>query len=93
MCSKQTGADIVYAYPCAEIAALPAETGAVFMCAQEIIQTEGDPIDGRNAVIEKYRKTIASPLEAAKRGHVDDIIEIETTRQLIASSFSMLADK
>ena len=93
MCSKQTGADIVYAYPCAEIAALPAETGAVFMCAQEIIQTEGDPVDGRNAVIEKYRQTIASPLEAAKRGHVDDIIDIETTRQLIASSFGMLADK
>jgi acetyl-CoA carboxylase carboxyltransferase component len=93
MCSKQTGADIVYAYPCAEIAALPAETGAVFMCAQEIIQTEGDPIEGRNEVIEKYRHTIASPLEAAKRGHVDDIIDIETTRQLIASSFGMLADK
>ena len=93
MCSKQTGADIVYAYPCAEIAALPAETGAVFMCEQEIAQSEGDPVENRNAVIEKYRKTIASPLEAAKRGYVDDIIDIETTRQLLASSFGMLADK
>ncbi len=92
MCSKQTGADIVYAYPCAEIASLPAETGAVFMCAQKIAQTEGDPIEGRDAVIAEYRKTIASPFEAAKRGHVDDIIDIETTRQLLASSFSMLAD-
>lgn len=93
MCSKQTGADIVYAYPCAEIATLPAETGAVFMCAQQIAQTEGDPIEGRDAIIAKYRETIASPFEAAKRGHVDDIIDIETTRQLIASSFGMLADK
>lgn len=93
MCSKQTGADIVYAYPCAEIAALPAETGAVFMCAQQIAQTDGDPVDGRESIIAKYRETIASPFEAAKRGHIDDIIEVETTRQLIASSFGMLADK
>ena len=91
MCSKQTGADIVYAYPCAEIAALPAETGAVFMCAQEIVQTEGDPVEGREAVIAKYRETIASPFEAAKRGYVDDIIDVETTRQLLASSFGMLS--
>ena len=42
---------------------------------------------------EKYRTTIASVYEAAKRGYVDDIIEINTTRQLLISGFDMLADK
>ena len=93
MCSKETGADLVYAYPTAEVAALPAETGAVFMCAQELVQTSGDPITEREALIEKYRTTIASVYEAAKRGYVDDIIEINTTRQLLISGFDMLADK
>ncbi len=93
MCSKETGADLVYAYPTAEVAALPAETGAVFMCAQELVQTSGDPIKERDALIEKYRTTIASVYESAKRGYVDDIIEICTTRQLLISGFDMLADK
>jgi len=94
MCSKQTGADIVYAYANAEIAALPAETGAVFMLGQEIASSKNkNPIEGRDEVINKYRETIASPFEAAKRGYIDDIIDVETTRQLLASSFGMLADK
>lgn len=93
MCSKETGADLVYAYPTAEIAALPAETGAVFMCAQELVQTAGNPVKEREALIEKYRTTIASVYEAAKRGYIDDIIDISTTRQLLISGFDMLAEK
>lgn len=93
MCSKEAGADFVYAYPTAEIAALPAETGAVFMCAQELVQTSGDPVKERDSLIEKYRTTIASVYEAAKRGYVDDIIEIYTTRQLLISGFDMLSEK
>ncbi len=93
MCSKTSGADIVLAYPTAQIACLPAETGAVFMSAQTIVQTKANPVEERDALIAQYRDTIASPYEAAKHGYVDDIIEIQTTRQLLISTFDMLSEK
>ncbi len=93
MCSKTGGSDLVLAYPTAQIACLPAESGAVFMSAQTIVQTNADPVEEREQLIAQYRNTIASPYEAAKHGYVDDIIEIQTTRQLLISSFDMLSAK
>ncbi|MDF2686725.1 MAG: propionyl-CoA carboxylase carboxyltransferase subunit, partial [Clostridia bacterium] len=47
----------------------------------------------RESLIEEYKNILASPYEAAKRGYIDDIIEPLTARQLLISSFEMLADK
>jgi acetyl-CoA carboxylase carboxyltransferase component len=92
MCSKATGADLCLALPTAQIAALPADTGAIFLNDKKIANS-GDPIKEREKLIEEYKNILASPYEAAKRGYIDDIIEPSTVRQLLVSSFEMLADK
>lgn len=89
MCPKAC-ADIVYAFPTAQIACLSAETGAVFMMSQRL-ENSDHPVEDRNAIIEEYRTTLASPYEAARRGYVDDIIDPKYTRQLLISAFEMLA--
>lgn len=88
MGAKHTGADVVLSYPTAQIAALPADTGAVFLGEKEIASS-ADPVATREALIASYGETLASPLQAAQRGYVDDIIEISTTRQLLISSLNV----
>lgn len=88
MGAKHTGADVVLSYPTAQIAALPADTGAVFLGEKAIASAE-DPVATREELIASYGETLASPLQAAQRGHVDDIIEIATTRQLLISSLNV----
>lgn len=92
MCSSATGADIAYAYPTAQIAVLPAATGAIFLGDQKVAQSE-NPSEERQKLIEEYQQVLSSPYEAAKRGYIDDIIDPVTTRQLLASAFDMLAEK
>lgn len=88
MGSKHTGADVVLSYPTASIAALPAETGAVFLSAKQIAES-ADPVAEREALIASYADTLASPLQAARRGHLDDIVDVATTRQLLISSLNL----
>lgn len=88
MGAKHTGADVVLAYPTAQIAPLPADTGAVFLGDKTISESD-DPVQTRNQLIAAYGETLASPLQAAQRGYVDDIIEIATTRQLLVSSLNL----
>lgn len=88
MGAKHTGADVVLAYPTAQIAPLPADTGAVFLAEKEISES-ADPVATRNERIASYGETLASPLQAAQRGYVDDIIDIATTRQLLISSLNV----
>ncbi len=88
MGAKHTGADVVLAYPTAQIAPLPADTGAVFLGAKEIASSE-NPVATRQELIASYGETLASPLKAAERGYVDDIVEIATTRQLLISSLNL----
>ncbi len=92
MCSSATGADVSYAYPCAQIAALPADTGAIFLGDQKVAQSS-DPGQERQKLIEDYRQILSSPYEAAKRGYIDDVIDPVTTRQLLITAFDMLAEK
>jgi acetyl-CoA carboxylase carboxyltransferase component len=88
MGAKHTGADVVLAYPTAQIAPLPADTGAVFLGDKAISESE-NPVETRNELIASYGETLASPLQAAQRGYVDDVIDVVTTRQLLISSLNL----
>ena len=92
MCSKTTGADIVLAYPTAEIAIMPAEGAANILYSEEIAAA-ADPVAARKAKIEEFRDVTAAPYTAAGRGYVDDIIEPDSTRPRIISALEMLATK
>ena len=92
MCSKGVGADIVYAWPTAEIAVMGAE-GAVNIVAKKAIQTAADPTVERKRQIEEYERQYLNPYIAAARGYVDEVIMPEEMRGRIVSALEMLEDK
>ena len=55
MNSKHMGADIVYAWPIAEIAVMGAE-GAINIIGRKQIQEAEDPVAKRQELIEEYEK-------------------------------------
>ena len=92
MCSKHLGADIVYAWPTAEIAVMGPEGAANIIFKKEIENAE-DSKKLRAAKIEEYKKEFANPYRAAIRGYVDDIIEPEYTRSYLINALHLLASK
>ncbi|XVX20761.1 acyl-CoA carboxylase subunit beta [Actinomycetota bacterium] len=92
MCSKDLGADRVFAWPTAEIAVMGAEGAAEIVFRKEIKDAE-DPASKRQELIEEYRETFSTPYVAAARGLVDDIIEPARTREYIARALETLQAK
>ena len=92
MCSKDLGADKVFAWPTAEIAVMGAEGAAEIVFRREIADAD-DPKARREELVEEYRSTFSSPYVAASRGLVDDIIEPARTREQVARSLEMLSSK
>lgn len=86
MNSKSIGADMVYAWPKAEIGMMEAELAAKIMYADK----DADTIKEK---AEEYRRLQSSPLAAARRGYVDTIIEPAETRKYIIGAFEMLFTK
>lgn len=92
MNSKNLGADMVMAWPTAEIAVMGPE-GAANIIFKNDIKNSSDPIATRAEKIQEYRNKFASPYEAARRGYVDDVIEPDSTRPRIIAALEMLASK
>ncbi len=92
MCSKDLGADMVFAWPTAEIAVMGPE-GAANIIFKKEIEGAKDPAQTRSEKIQEYREKFATPYIAAKRGYVDSVIEPSESRQRLASAFDMLASK
>ncbi len=83
MCSKDMGADLVYAWPCAEIAVMGAE-GAVNILYKREIAAAADPVAKARELATEYRDKFASPYEAASKGVITDVIEPAQTRGIVA---------
>ena len=92
MCNKELGADMVLAWPTAEIAVMGPDGAANIIFKKEIEEAEGKSLK-RKEKIEEYRNTVANPYTAAARGYVDAVIEPAETRKRIISSFDMLTGK
>lgn len=92
MCNKELGADVVLAWPTAEIAVMGPDGAANIIFKKEIAEAE-DQNEKRKEKIEEYRNTVANPYTAAARGYVDAVIEPAETRKRIVSSFDMLTGK
>ena len=92
MNSKTLGADLVYAWPTAEIAVMGADGAANIIFRKEIAQAE-DPIATRQEKIEEYKEKFSNPYSASARGFVDDVINPAATRPMIANALEMLASK
>lgn len=92
MCSQSVGADVVYAWPIAEIAVMGPE-GATNIIHRKAIKKADDPEKVRQEKIDEYRNHFANPYVAAKRGMVDDVIEIQDTRAAIVNALEMCRTK
>lgn len=92
MNSKHLGADIVYAWPTAEIAVM-GPAGAANIIFKRDIANSDDPITARQEKIREYTDKFANPYVAAARGYVDDVIEPDSTRPRIIGALEMLAGK
>ena len=92
MCSKDLGADQVFAWPNSEIAVMGPE-GAANIIFKKDIESSDNPIETRQEKIMEYRNTVANPYIAAQRGFVDDVLVPSMTRPRLISAFDMLESK
>jgi methylmalonyl-CoA carboxyltransferase large subunit len=92
MCSKDLGADRVFAWPTAEVAVMGAEGAVEIVFRKEMDQAQ-DRAARRAELIETYRSTFASPYVAAGRRLVDEIIEPADTRRHLARALEYLHTK
>lgn len=92
MCSKELGADVVLAWPNAEIAVMGPDGAANIIFKKEIQDAE-NPTEVRKEKINEYREKFSNPYIAAARGYIDDVIEPAITRPRLASAFEMLSSK
>jgi len=90
--SKAIGADLVFAWPNAEVAVMGAQGAANIIFAREIQNSE-DPEATRAQKIEEYREKFANPYVAASRGMVDDVIDPRETRIKLIQALEMLRNK
>ncbi|MCA9119431.1 MAG: acyl-CoA carboxylase subunit beta [Planctomycetaceae bacterium] len=83
MCSRDLKADMVFAWPTAEIAVMGAE-GAVNVLYRNEIAAAEDKAAMRKQFIDEYRDRFASPYMAASHGMITDVISPAATRCVVS---------
>ncbi len=92
MCSSDLGADLVYAWPCAEIAVMGAE-GAVRVIFGRELKEHPEPEKRLRELIAQYHDEFASPYQAAKNALITDVIEPSQTRGMVSLGLRSLLTK
>ena len=89
MNSKRMGADMVFAWPIAELAVMGAEGAVSIMYRKEIMSNP----QCKDRLIESYEEQFLNPYIAAARGFIDEVIYPEHTRRKIVAALNMLSQK
>jgi len=92
MNSRHMRADVVYAWPSAEIAVMGPKGAVEVIFRKEALESN----DSKKVLLDKedeYRDKFANPYNAAEKGYIDDIIEPSRTRFRIIRALEMLATK
>ncbi len=92
MNARAVRADLVLAWPTAEIAVMGA-AGAVNIVHRRDLAAAADPDAERARLIARYEERFANPYVAAERGLVDEVIEPRETRPRLVRAFEMLRTK
>jgi propionyl-CoA carboxylase beta chain len=92
MCSKDMGADLVFAWPCAEIAVMGADGAVNILYKKEIAAAEDKAAKAKELAAE-YREKFASPYEAAAKAVITDVIEPAETRGVVAMALRTTLSK
>jgi acetyl-CoA carboxylase carboxyltransferase component len=86
MNSKSIGADLVFAWPTAEIGMMDSKLASKIMYANEDVSII-------NEKAAEYSALQSSVISAAGRGYVDNIIDAQDTRKYVIGAFEMLFTK
>ena len=92
MCCKELGADIVYAWPTAEIAVMGAKGAVNVLFGKEIKKSE-NPAELSAKLQAEYSEKFESPYQAAEKGMINDVIEPAETRSRLAMSLRSILSK
>ena len=92
MNSKHIGADLNFAWPCAEIAVMGAKGASEIIFRKEISEAADPEAKLKEKELE-YADKFANPYQAAARGFVDEVIEPSLTRIKLIRAFQMLENK
>ncbi|MDK2587563.1 carboxyl transferase domain-containing protein, partial [Romboutsia sedimentorum] len=92
MCSKDLGADMVLAWPTAEVAVM-GPSGAANIIFKNDIKNAEDQKSMRETKIKEYTEEFATPYKAAERGYIDDVIEPSLTRIRLCDALDTLSSK
>jgi acetyl-CoA carboxylase carboxyltransferase component len=92
MCSRDLGADLMLAWPTAEIAVMGA-SGAANVIFRKEIKEAADPAAKRQEIIEHYENLLYNPYIAASRGFVDQVILPRQTRPRLIEALEILSTK
>ncbi len=89
---RHLGADLVLAWPSAEIAVMGPE-GAVSVIFRRELAEATDPVARKAELVEEYRQRFANPYVAAAAGFIDNVIEPHETRTRLINTLEMLQNK
>jgi len=94
MSSKHLGADMVFAWPTAEIAVMGAQGAAnIISSYRKAIKEADDPVAMRAQKIGEYEAAFNNPYIAAERGYVDALIQPSETRQRLIDALEVMCTK
>jgi len=91
MGSQYIGADLVYAWPGAEISSVAPKTAASILFRKELAQAKGQ--EQIEALQKDYYDQYVQPFRAASLRHINDIIEPNQTRKVLTQSLKFLHGK
>jgi acetyl-CoA carboxylase carboxyltransferase component len=94
MCAKPLGADMVFAWPTAEIAVMGSK-GAVEVIStyRKQISTAEDKAKMTQEKIDEYETRFSVPYLAAERGYIDDVIVPSETRMRLIAALDAMSSK
>ncbi len=92
MCSKGLGADMVVAWPSAELAVMGPEGAAPIIFRKEL-EDAANPEALLREKISEYRERFAHPYGAAANLHIDDVIDPKETRGVLIKALAMMLKK
>ena len=92
MCSKDLGADAVFAWPSSELAVLGAEGAAPIIFRRELEKT-AEPEKLLQEKIKEYREKFANPYLGAEHLLIDDVINPAETRSSLITALELALNK
>jgi acetyl-CoA carboxylase carboxyltransferase component len=92
MGSKHLRVDVNLSWPTGEFAVTGPEGAVNIIFRNQLAQAE-DPTALRAKLVKDYKDRFASPLVAASRGYIDDVIDPRDTRYKVIRAFEMLRNK